>query len=170
MTGGATQLLKPVSAGERIRELDIVRGFALFGVLLVNIVMFNSTTYAEVTTNSVQQGFPDRLTAFIVQVFAVGNFYTIFSFLFGLGFYVFMERAEDKGLSAEQFFKRRALFLVLFGVLHYVLVWRGDVLHAYGVIGLLLLRFRSKSLKSLGKWIIVLLLLSTIALSGTYDP
>ncbi len=160
-------LHKPVPRKERIKELDIIRGFALIGVLMVNIFTFNTTFFKEIfaTTPLLDplglNGTLNKAAALFVQIFAEGKFYTIFSFLFGLGFYIFMERAEAKGLSANKLFLRRLLVLYVFGVLHYTFVWWGDILHVYAIVGLFLMFFRKRNLKTIKRWIITLLLIST---------
>lgn len=172
MTGIRGEEIKPVSFKERIVEIDILRGFALFGVLLVNMAMFNTTLYSEMVSaaplsDPLQlKAFWDRLTGLFIIIFAQGKFYTIFSLLFGLGFFIFTERAEKKGVAANRLFKRRAFFLLLFGLVHFLLVWYGDILHIYGLIGFLLIPFRNCNLKTLKRWIIFFLVLSTL-LYGT---
>ncbi|ABR47687.1 protein of unknown function DUF405 [Alkaliphilus metalliredigens QYMF] len=172
MTKNDSPVAKPISSGERIRELDIIRGFALFGVLLVNIAMFNTTLFSEMASVSPMSnplhldGLSDRISAVLIQIFAQGKFYTIFSFLFGLGFYIFMERAESKNRSANYLFARRSFILVLFGILHFVFVWYGDILHVYGIIAFLLMLFRNRSIKTIRNWIVALLILSTLIFSG----
>ncbi|WP_425445878.1 DUF418 domain-containing protein [Dethiothermospora halolimnae] len=171
MTNTNLQVIKPVSKKERIKELDIIRGFALFGVLLVNMAMFNSTLFIEAIEGSALSSpleltnFADKFGAFFIKIVGEGKFYTIFSFLFGLGFYIFMGRAEMKGFSSKKLFLRRSFFLLLFGVLHFSLVWYGDILHTYAIIAFLLVCFRNKGLKSIKKWIIILLIVSTLLMS-----
>ncbi|ACB84336.1 DUF418 domain-containing protein [Natranaerobius thermophilus] len=144
----------PISEKNRISEIDIIRGVALFGVLLVNVVAFNFTLPAHLQgvtplTNPLHLGSAiDRLSAVFIQLFAEGKFYTIFSFLFGLGFYIFISRAEEKGLDSRKLFKRRMLALLGFGILHLILVWYGDILHVYALGGFLLVLFRNKSERS----------------------
>src|SRR5690554_3009845 len=113
--------LGPMPFKERVEEIDIIRGFALFGVLLVNVAMFNTTLFSKAVSSAPLSNplglanFGDRLGAIFIQIFAEGKFYTIFSMLFGLGFYIFMERAENKGFAPNPLFRKRMLFLMLFG-------------------------------------------------------
>lgn len=170
------ELAKPVSTKERIKELDIVRGFALFGVLLVNMVMFNSTLYATAygkiasympLSNPLELDLlSNRIAAMLIQVFAEGKFYTIFSFLFGLGFYIFIERAEAKTNSPKKLFLRRSIILFLFGVLHLVFVWYGDILHTYGLVAFILILFKNSKVKTVRNWIIILLTFSLLMIAG----
>ena len=156
-----TLTIQPTASGERIRVLDFLRGFSLFGVLLVNMTLFRTTLfnyprrmldYAEIT---------DQWIALIIQIFISGKFISVLSFLFGLGFFLFMERAETKGLSVVPLYRRRLLSLFFFGLLHLVLIWNGDILHVYALAGLVLLWLRNKSLPSLRRWMTFFFLFST---------
>jgi len=163
---------KPISKKERIFELDIIRGFALIGVLLVNMFAFNTTFFNETFATTILKnplmanGTLNKAIAIAVQLFAEGKFYTIFSCLFALGFYIFMDRAEKKDLSSKKLFLRRTLFLYIFGLVHYTLVWWGDILHVYGLIGFLLIFFKNCQLKTIKRWIIGLLMVSTLLTVG----
>ena len=83
----------------------------------------------------------DSYIRLFYDMFIQTKFYTIFSFLFGLGFYIFMNRAEAKTDRPKTLFVRRLLILLLFGFLHYVLLWDGDILHSYAIAGFFLLLF-----------------------------
>ncbi|SDK11522.1 DUF418 domain-containing protein [Natronincola ferrireducens] len=164
--------LQPVSEQSRVKEIDIIRGFALFGVLLVNVVFFSYVTIDSLTSGIHVLSYPlnlsnstDRILAIFIKLFAEGKFYTIFSILFGLGFYIFIKKVEEKGFSPKSLFRRRLLLLMLFGVLNLFLVWFGDILHVYALIGFILLAFRNKSIKSLKRWIVILLIISTLLMT-----
>lgn len=90
-------------------------------------------------------------------MFIQTKFYTIFSFLFGLGFYIFMTRAEAKTDRPKTLFVRRLLILLLFGFLHYVLLWDGDILHSYAIAGFFLFLFYKRKPRTILIWAIVLL-------------
>ncbi|MCC5908824.1 MAG: DUF418 domain-containing protein [Clostridiaceae bacterium] len=170
--------LKPVSEQSRVKEIDIIRGFALFGVLLVNVVFFSSITIATLTSGITVLSYPlnlsnpiDRILAIFIRLFAEGKFYTIFSILFGLGFYIFIKRVEEKGFSPKSLFRRRLFLLLIFGVLNLFLVWFGDILHIYAIVGFILLALRNKSIKSLKRWIIILLIIFTLLMTiSTASP
>jgi len=153
--------MTPIQPKERISELDIVRGVALFGILMVNMSFFKYPVFFDRYPTSFPPG-SDQFFAWIIQIFFTGKFYAIFSFLFGLGFYIFMERAEAKGLKLVPLYKRRLLALLAFGFVHLFLVWSGDILFTYAIVGFLLLRFRSKSMESIRNWIITLFVVSLI--------
>ena len=80
-------MVSPISKKNRIIELDIIRGFALFGVLLVNLTMIDATLYTDVAS-SLTESF--SLSLWLIDTLAVGKFYSLFSMLFGAGFYYFV--------------------------------------------------------------------------------
>lgn len=146
-----TTIAQPTAPQARIQLLDIIRGFALLGILLMNIEYFQRPMLA------MSQGFNnevsglDYATAWVVFVFVQGKFYTMFSLLFGIGFVLFLERATQKSASPHWLFLRRTLILAMFGVAHLVLVWTGDILLTYAVAGLWLLLFRHTAPSKLWK-------------------
>ncbi len=152
--------LSPLQNNNRVVEIDIIRGFALFGVLLVNMTMIDATMYSHVSAFDLVNPF-ERFSALMIHFFAVGKFYTLFSILFGLGFYYFINKADGKLVSGH-LFKRRLIALFFFGILHLVFVWYGDILHVYAITGAVLLNSRNRSSKSLLKTAILLFLLSTV--------
>ncbi|MEE8606482.1 MAG: DUF418 domain-containing protein [Nitrospiraceae bacterium] len=143
-------VLGPVRAKERIEVIDILRGFALFGVILVNTWHFQSESllwrigYAEVWT-----GTGDHIAVWFIIFFAAGRFFLLYSFLFGLGFALQLGRAEQRGAPFFSVYRRRLLVLLLFGLLHGMLRGTGDILHAYAVLGFFLLLFRKFSPRAL---------------------
>ncbi|MFC0273897.1 DUF418 domain-containing protein [Metabacillus herbersteinensis] len=150
---------KPISITERIPTIDIIRGFALFGIFLVNMPAFHSPDFF-IQMNGLEKeetGFDFWVDLFF-QLFIQMKFFTIFSFLFGLGFYIFMNRAEQKGLKTKALFTRRVLVLLLFGLLHLIFMWFGDILHTYAIAGLLLLMFYNRKTKTLLNWAFGLLI------------
>lgn len=151
----------PTPQQERIKVIDVVRGFALFGVFLVNTAMFN-TTMLSADTSALSNPWLaansfEWLSGLFIQVFGEGKFYTIFSFLFGLGFYLFEKRAEAKGLNAKALFKRRLGFLLLFGICNFSLIWYGDILHAYALMGFCMIPFYKCQPKTICIWAVGLL-------------
>ncbi len=132
----------------RIIEMDIIRGFALFGVLLVNMTMIDATMYSY------------ESPSLLIHLFAVGKFYTLFSMLFGLGFFYFMNKPDGTVLDGY-LFKRRLIALFFFGLLHLIFVWYGDILHVYAITGAVLLNSRNRSVKALLKTSVSLFVLST---------
>ncbi len=147
--------IAPVQAAERINEIDIVRGVALFGILMVNMSFYKYPVYMERIPSQFPEGL-ERLSAMFIQLFFTGNFYAVFSFLFGLGFFIFMDRTMKKGLELKPLYRRRLAALLVFGLLHIVLFWSGDILFTYAITGFILLAFRNVSLEAIKKWILAL--------------
>lgn len=138
----------PLPSSEIIHLLDILRGFAIFGILVVNMSIFMAPDFLP---SYVPPPMPryDRLVEFLVQFFAQGKFFTTFSFLFGLGFALQLTRAEAKGKDIRSFYPRRLLALLGFGVLHFLMFWEGDILRLYALLGFALLAFRHCSSRTI---------------------
>lgn len=131
-------IARPVSAAERIATLDVLRGFALLGILLANLMFFAqpvSDTFDFGATGNAA----DAAIGWVIAFFAQGKFYPLFSLLFGLGFAIQLERAYARGGSVVPVYMRRLLVLLAFGVLHGTFIWAGDILTVYAVLGFLLL-------------------------------
>ncbi len=132
-------VLAPITASQRIEALDVVRGFALLGIFLMNIEYFNRTF------SSFDEGMPRGLTgidwfaSWFIAYFVQGKFWTIFSLLFGMGFAVMLARAAAAGREFRIVYLRRVLALALFGAAHFVLLWEGDILFSYAVGALMLM-------------------------------
>ncbi len=141
---------QPVSLRERVHFLDIVRGFALLGIIIVNyFLIVDSVKGFEMTSDDVLHN--------LVSWFAEGKFVTLFSFLFGVGFMIFMDRAAQKVDSPNKLFARRLSILLGFGILHITFVWVGDILSFYAISGFLLLAFYKRTAKTVLRWIIALI-------------
>ena len=141
-----SQWLPPLAAGERIELIDVVRGFALYGVLLANLIWLTqegAVTPAQVA--ALPTAALDGLVRYAVQFFIDWKFYTLFSFLFGLGFSVQLMRGERRGVAVIPVYARRLSVLLGFGLVHAYLVWYGDILHHYALLGFLLILFRKRS-------------------------
>ncbi|CAF1862470.1 DUF418 domain-containing protein [Bacillus subtilis] len=141
---------QPVSLRERVHFLDIVRGFAMLGIIIVNyFLIVDSVKGFEMASDDVLHK--------LVSWFAEGKFVTLFSFLFGVGFMIFMDRAAQKVDSPNKLFARRLSILLGFGILHITFVWVGDILAFYAVSGFLLLAFYKRTAKTVLRWIIALI-------------
>src|SRR5262249_36773560 len=166
MHGGARQTaFGPVGEAERIASLDVLRGFAVLGILVINIQHFamidatllNPTTYGDLTGANLWVW---RLS----HLLADQKFMTIFSLLFGAGVVLMTQRAEAQGVGAARAYYRRTLWLILFGLLHGYLLSSHDILFLYGVCGLLVYLLRKKSPRRL----LMLGLLALAVPSGLY--
>lgn len=134
---GAT--LQPVAGEERLQALDVVRGFALVGILIMNVEFFNrATSYLGSGMHPGQNG-TDFWVSYFVQYFVAGKFWTIFSLLFGMGFAIMLTRAERAGHSFLVPYLRRIAALAVFGALHHIFLFSGDILFSYAVAAAALL-------------------------------
>lgn len=140
MNTTASPTITPVR--ERIVVLDVLRGFALFGVLLVNMLDFSSSAL-RTDTLGIRGSELDQFVDVAIAFFAITKFYLLFSFLFGVGFAVQMRRMHTTNRPFVGFYLRRLLFLFLIGLAHAVLIWDGDILRLYAAAGVLLLVVRN---------------------------
>jgi len=133
--------LQPVTAAERIVLLDVLRGFALLGILLMNIEGFAGPLNAALTGVDPALAGADRWADAFVYFFVQGKFYTLFSLLFGMGFAVMSSRAEGARRPFVPMYLRRSAGLLVIGLAHALLLWSGDILVSYALLSLLLLAF-----------------------------
>lgn len=127
---------------QRITDVDALRGFALFGILVVNIMAFASAYYGTGVTDPAFDSATDQAVHWAVTFLFETKFYLLFSFLFGYSFTLQMESAARAGASFIPRIVRRQLGLALIGVAHAVLLYHGDILVTYAALGLILLAFR----------------------------
>ncbi len=136
-----TLRLGPVPPQQRAESLDILRGWAVFGIILADVdILFKTTPGTDHVLNELH------------EVFVVDKFWPLFSFLFGLGFAMQITRAKSRGHEFLPLYRRRLLALLLFGLANGLLllhVWRGEILHRYALCGFLLLLFRKCSSRTL---------------------
>lgn len=164
--------IKPTTKSERIPELDALRGFALLGILLMNIEYFTNSSYSLLLGNSSDYSginlFADRFTLIFIE----GKFWVMFAMLFGMGFAVIQTRMQNTGRSFGRFYLKRMIVLMVFGALHGIFIWTGDILFSYAFAGMVLLLFRKTKISRLWKYslffffLLILLFLS----SGVPDP
>lgn len=159
----------PVAQTERNTSLDFIRGIAVLGILFANIVAFGQPEIAYVWPSALGAG-ATRLdeTFWLFQfVFIDEKFRVIFALLFGAGMYLFMERAWARG-DGRSLQARRLLILFLFGLVHYFLIWFGDILSLYaawGLVALTTIKWTAKTQIRIGIAIIVIksLMMTTLA-------
>ncbi|WP_461201007.1 DUF418 domain-containing protein [Anoxybacillus sp. TBDG-1] len=136
----------------RISTIDAVRGLALLGILLVNVLDF-SLPMLYVDASVFANDGVDRLLLLCVDLFVQASFYPLFSLLFGWGAWVMLEKGGEQFRVA---FLRRLLALLLFGVIHAFFIWHGDILIGYAVVGLFLFPFFQATAKTLRNWALLL--------------
>ena len=152
----------PIQPSERIAILDILRGWALLGIAIINMGGFKAPWASYSLAKDRFPGAIDGLTSWSIMAFGSGKFNATFSFLFGVGLTIQMARAEGRGAPFVGLYLRRLAVLLVLGLAHALLIWDGDVLQVYAVNGLVLLLIR--------KWpdravlaILVLLLAAPVA-------
>jgi uncharacterized protein len=147
----------PIAATERVELLDVLRGFALLGILVVNMQLFKSALAGA----GVLEPFPgtaDRAASWLISFAFESKFYVLFSFLFGYGLSVQVARAAAQGAALAPRYLRRLGALLLIGFAHALLLYTGDILVAYAVLGLVLLWARTAASRTLLSWAAALLL------------
>ncbi len=141
----ATHTDAPVPGSDRIQAIDVLRGVAVLGILIVNIWSFAWVTAAysnpSIAPGGGLGGTDFRIWA-AVKVFADTKFISIFSMLFGAGIAMMSERMDRRGVSGGRLHYRRQFWLLAIGLLHAYGIWHGDILVPYALCGFLLYGFR----------------------------
>jgi len=135
----------------RIQVVDALRGFSLAGIVLVHMVEnYLAAPPPPEVIESLNQGVIDGIVQGFTGIFIQGKFFALFSFLFGLSFFIQMDSATQKGKSFGGRFLWRLILLLVIGYLHH-LFYRGDILTIYALLGILLIPFYKVN----KKWILV---------------
>jgi len=158
----------PVAPSERQPALDVLRGAALLGILLVNVQLMAGPQLIEQLfgLRDVTASALERVLGGLIGWLVAGKFISSFSILFGVGAALIAERALARGRAPRRLLARRYGLLMLAGLAYMVLLFPGDVLFLYGVIGLVLLAFLRARDRTLSIWIVALLALSAVALTA----
>jgi uncharacterized protein len=146
---------KPVTTTQRIKTVDLIRGFALLGILLMNIPGFGIDNSVFPAIFKGPHNTTDYLTVAVIFIFFDGTMRGLFSMLFGAGMILFTlnKKEQPGGVPVAEYYYRRLLWLVFFGVVNaYVFLWWGDILFFYGLCGMILYVFRNAH----PKWLIIL--------------
>jgi uncharacterized protein len=164
---------EPVRADERVTTVDMLRGFALLGILAMNIVGFAwpGAAYGNPTRGGGFSGIDRVIWVFNHLVFEM-KMMTLFSMLFGAGLVLMGDRADSRGASLRGVYYRRCLWLLVIGLIHAYLIWWGDILVLYAECGLLiylLRKFRPRTLIALGILFMALLAPLVMGFAAGYD-
>ncbi|MGM0458947.1 MAG: DUF418 domain-containing protein [Bacteroidota bacterium] len=134
--------LNPVGKKERIHALDSLRGFAIFGIFIINIRVFSGYSFMmDDLKSSLWLANWNATFDWLHTLFFAGKFYTLFSLLFGIGFAIQFIRASSTGRSFNLHFSRRLFFLLLIGIVHLWGIWFSDILVIYALCGYVILLF-----------------------------
>lgn len=154
--------ISPISSSKRIDIIDALRGFAIFGILMVNMPLMFTPLVEDVMMPSYGENLSEIVADIFIDFFFTGKFFVLFSMLFGFGFYIFLHKDGEPGKEIVRVFRKRLFWLLVFGILHVTFLWEGDILIFYALFGFLLLLFRNSSVKKIRIWIIIFLLIPTI--------
>ena len=172
MTNQSSVTLQPVDSSNRINSMDIIRGIALLGILLMNIVGFGlADAYNNPTISGGSTGWNLKVWIMDNMLFE-GTMRGLFTMLFGAGFILLTNRLEKKGggIQVADIYYRRTLWLLLFGIIHvYLMLWFGDILYPYAIFGLMLFPLRHVSPKYLLIAGLILLAFGTIKDVNKYN-
>ncbi len=167
---------RPVMPTERISSVDLLRGFSLMGILIMNITDFglgmSNYAFPLATVKPVFDGPHWKINTtmwFLRWILAEGKMRALFSMLFGAGVILLTSRAAERGagVRAADIYTRRNMWLVLFGMVHCYAIWNGDILYLYGVSALMFLfPFRNVKPTKLLWTAGVVLLLNTLLMVG----
>jgi len=146
--------LTPVAISERVELIDILRGFALLGILTVNFWGSSGETARRL----------DRIVTDVLDIAVSSSFYPLFSFLFGLGFAVQLLRARERGAGVVTTYVRRLLALFLIGAFHAIVIWNGDILVTYAILGLVLVPLHRLS----DRWLVAIA--AVVLTAGSLGP
>jgi len=167
--------VEPTALGNRIEALDLMRGFALLGIFIANMLFFHTPIlyidpYSWFSTPS------DEVAYKGIAIFIQGSFYPIFAIMFGYGLNMQFEKAVDSGSPYARVLSRRLGLLLVFGLIHGLLIWAGDILLSYAAMGFMLLLF----IRLRTKWLLPIAfilyalpmggLLALLKLAEKFDP
>lgn len=128
----------PLGDSGRLNWIDAARGLAILGIFMVNVPAFNAPYFLYGGQEEFWSSSVDQTVQSIVDIFFQASFYTLFSFMFGFGIQMMKDRLEEKGIPYMPVIYRRLFVLTGFGMVHAFLIWHGDILLSYGVLGLIL--------------------------------
>ena len=141
-----SRVASTVSSGRDVTP-DVLRGFALWGIIVVNVAYFSTSVGSGVTSDALVSA-GDSVAAFLVFALAQGKFYLVFSFLFGYSAHYLLRN----GASGRRRWWLRSIGLMVLGIAHAALFFIGDILFLYGLLGLSLLAFYGRTRKVLLRW------------------
>ena len=134
-------------AGKRLTAVDALRGFSLFGILMANLLIFQYGMYKEESLKDLS--WIDNVSYYSVKVLIEGSFMPIFAILFGFSLIKMVESIRAKGKKSRWAIIRRAIGLIILGLLHSSFIWEGDILSFYGMIIFCLFIFSIENQKPL---------------------
>ena len=150
--------LAPIEPKQRIEILDVLRGFALLGIIFNNMLYFSG--YVFMPFDNLKQITNFQLSEninYILDIVITAKFYTLFSILFAVGFYIQLSKHTEDITDFLKTYRRRLFILLVIGLIH-SLIWDGDILLSYAMIGFVVILFRNVKSKNLIRWSVFLFL------------
>ena len=139
----------PSKSGQRVEVIDALRGFAILGILFANILSWSGVKFVPFTELKQFPSFETDLFIYHLNGILIDTkFYTIFSLLFGIGFYLQFNKNRDNQPAFMKVYYRRLRYLMLFGLIH-MFFWSGDILFIYALVGFVFVQFRNLKPKTL---------------------
>lgn len=164
-------MIQPVPTSERYTILDVLRGFALLGVIVANMATHSGYFFlSNAQKENLDLLHIDGIVTWVLHFLVDGKFYSLFALLFGIGFALQMQRAKSKGTSFKGRYRRRLLILFIIGLLHAIFFYVGDILTVYAITGAFLILFRKSSSTVALRWAFVLLLLPVVQYTFFWIP
>jgi len=146
----ASLILSPTKKQDRVLSIDVLRGFAVLGMLLMTVQHFSMPNIAVSNPTVFENLSGVHLGVYLVShVFADQKFEAIFSILLGASIIMISNRAKKEQIRSGGIQKKRLFWLLIIGLIHAYLIWYGDLLVAYAICGLFMFRFRRKKSKVL---------------------
>ncbi|NQY97354.1 MAG: hypothetical protein HRT82_09345 [Henriciella sp.] len=141
----------PTRQGDRYEILDVLRGFALLGVLIANLVELGGEGVLATADQlaALPSAAMDEQTNWLLNLFIFDKANTLFAILFGAGFWIMLERLSARGAAFEQIYLRRIALLTAFGFLHLLGWFAWDILHVYGLMAFVLLLSRKMPVRTM---------------------
>ncbi|EKB51240.1 DUF418 domain-containing protein [Cecembia lonarensis] len=156
------ETLAPLSQSKRIDLVDSLRGFAIFGILMVNMPGFFKPAVELIMLPSFGDSMVEILSNGFIYFFFTGKFFVLFSLLFGFGFYIFLHKDGEVSKQNISVFQKRLFWLLIIAITHIALLWEADILFYYALFGFLLILFRKSSTKKIIIWMLVFLLIPIV--------
>lgn len=154
---------------ERIDSIDLIRGIAILGILLMNVMAMAAPEIAYYVPEwFAGAGWMEHLVYILQSLFVESRFMGLFSLLFGVGLAIQSDRFSARGLAPRRWIRRRLAWLLLFGLLHGFVFWAGDILTVYAVCGFFVLLFMDRPVKRLVRTGVILILLGQLALLAAF--
>ncbi|WP_339226075.1 DUF418 domain-containing protein [Oceanobacillus sp. FSL K6-2867] len=146
----------------RVSTIDGLRGFSLLGILIANMLIFQYGIFGKDNPEHFQLSPLDTVAYVWTKIFVEASFLPVFMFLFGYSLVKLKEKLERNQLNVKRHLVRRFLLFFVFGLLHSIFIWEGDILLAYSLIGFLMILFINRKRKTLLVWAIILFALTSL--------